>query len=301
MDYGKLISRAVNAVWEHKFLIVLGILVALGGGGGSGLSYNFGGGDFNFDFGQGAQPQTPPDFPQIPELPPEAGVALGGIAALAVLLFCVALLVGLILFVVSTVARGGLIAGVDDVEEAQPTSLSQAWSAGWQRAWTLLGVNILPAIPAVLLAFIGLAMGVGAAGLSQMLGPRVAVGGAVAALLIPLACVLIPVALVLALLRTFANRAAMLEGLGVIASYGRGWSVLWDNVGPAFVLFLLQILINVVVSLLLLPAAILLCLFWPLMIILQGALAAVFSTMWTLAWREWTGAGDANVKAAPVA
>lgn len=299
MDYGRLIRRAVNVVWEHKFLIVLGILVALGGGGGSSINYNFGGGDF--DFGQGTQPQTPPDFPQMPELPPEVGVALGGIAVLAVLLFCVALIVGLILFAVSTIARGGLIAGVEDIEEGQPTSLGQAWSAGWQRVWTLLGVNILPAIPAVLLAFIGVVMGVGAVGLSQMFGPRVAVGGAVAAVLIPLACVLIPIALVLTLLRTFANRAVMLEGLGVMASYGRGWSVLLDNLGSAFVLFLLQILINVVVSLLLLPGAILLCLFWPLMFILQGALAAVFSTMWTLAWREWTGAGEIKVKAAPVA
>lgn len=301
MDYERLIRRAVNAVWEHKFLIVLGILVALGGGGGSSINFNFGGGDFNFDFGQGTQPQAPPDFPQIPELPPEAGVALGGIAVLAILLICVALVVGLVLFVVSTIARGGLIAGVDDIEEERPASLGQAWSAGWQRVWTLLGVNILPAIPAVLLAFIGVVMGLGAAGLSQMFGPRVAVGGAVAALLIPLACVLIPIALVLTLLRTFANRAAMLEGLGVIASYGRGWSVLLDNIGSAFVLFLLQILINVVVSLLLLPFAILLCLFWPLMFVLQGALAAVFSTLWTLAWREWTGAGEIKVKAAPVA
>lgn len=301
MDYERLIRRSVNAVWEHKFLIVLGILVALGGGGGSSINFNFGGGDFNFDFGQGTQPQAPPGFPQIPELPPEAGVALGGIAVLAILLICVALVVGLVLFVVSTIARGGLIAGVDDIEEGRPASLGQAWSAGWQRVWTLLGVNILPAIPAVLLAFIGVVMGLGAAGLSQMFGPRVAVGGAVAALLIPLACVLIPIALVLTLLRTFANRAAMLEGLGVMASYGRGWSVLLDNIGSAFVLFLLQILINVVVSLLLLPFAILLCLFWPLMFVLQGALAAVFSTLWTLAWREWTGAGEIKVKAAPVA
>lgn len=297
MDYGRLVSRAVNVVWENKFLIVLGILVALGGGGGSGsgLSYSFDGGDFNF--GQGAQP----DFPAIPELPPEAGVALGGAALLLVLLFCVALIVGLVLFVVSTVARGGLIAGVADVEEGQPTSLSQAWSAGWQRLWTLLGVNILPAIPAVILALIGMAMGVGAAGLSQILGPRVAVGGAVAAILIPLACVLIPIALVLTLLRTFANRAVMLEGLGVFASYGRGWSVLWNNIGSAFVLFLIQILAGIVITLLLLPATLLLCLFWPLIFVLQGALSAIFSALWTLAWREWTGAGDVKAKAAPIA
>lgn len=299
MNYEALIRRAVNAVWHNKFLIVLGILVALGGGGGSPFSYNFGGGDFNF--GQGPQPQRPPDFPQIPELPPEAGVALGGVAVLVLLLVCVALIVGLVLFAVSTIARGGLIAGVDAVDEERPTGFGDAWSAGWQRVWTLLGINILPAIPAFLLALIAVVIGAGAAGLSQMFGPRVAFGGALAAVLVPLACVLIPIALVLTLLRTFANRAAMLEGLGVVASYGRGWNVLTGNLGSAIVLFVLQILINVVVSILLLPAALLLCLFWPLLFLLQGALAAFFSAMWTLAWREWTGLAGVKEKAAPVA
>lgn len=297
MDYGSIIRRAVNVVWDNKFLIVLGILVALGGGGGSsGVSYNFGGGDF--DFGQGPQPQAPPDFPQLPELPPEAGLALGGVAVLVVALLCVALIIGLVLFVVSTIARGGLIAGVDEIEEGQPMSFGQAWSAGWQRVWTLLGVNILPAIPAVILALIALVMGIGVAALSEAMGVQV---WFLSAVLVPLACVLIPIALVLTLLRTFAIRAAMLEELGVMASYNRGWSVLWDNVGSAIVLFVLQILINVVVTILLLPAAILLCLFWPLLFILQGALAAFFSAMWTLAWREWTGPGEIKAKAAPVA
>lgn len=28
---------------------------------------------------------------------------------------------------------------------------------------------------------------------------------------------------------------------------------------------------------------------WPLLLLIQGAIAAYFSTVWTLAWREWTG------------
>lgn len=295
MDYGKLVSRAVTTVWENKFLIVLGILVALGGGGGSGgASFNFDGGDF----GQGAQPQTPPDFPQIPQLPPEAEVALGGAALLVLLLCCVAVLVGLVLFVLSTVARGGLIAGVNDIEEDQPTSLGQAWSAGWQRVWTLLGIAILPAIPSVILVSIGLILGVGVAAFSQAVGVRME---GLLVVLVPLACVLIPITLVLTLLRTFANRAAMLEGLGVMASYGRGWSVLLENVGSAIIIFVIQILAGIVITLLLIPGALLLCLFWPVAFILQGALSAIFSALWTLAWREWTGLDEIKAKAAPVA
>ena len=30
------------------------------------------------------------------------------------------------------------------------------------------------------------------------------------------------------------------------------------------------------------------CLLWPLFLLIQGATAAYFSTLWTLTWREWT-------------
>ena len=41
MDYGQLLSRAWNIIWEHKFLILLGVLVALGSAGGGGSNANF--------------------------------------------------------------------------------------------------------------------------------------------------------------------------------------------------------------------------------------------------------------------
>jgi hypothetical protein len=51
-------------------------------------------------------------------------------------------------------------------------------------------------------------------------------------------------------------------------------------------LFLIQLGIGIALGLvLLLPA--LCCLLWPLLLLVQGTSAAYFSTMWTLAWREW--------------
>ena len=41
-------------------------------------------------------------------------------------------------------------------------------------------------------------------------------------------------------------------------------------------------------------AAILCCLLWPLLILIQGAISTYFSTLWTLAWREWTAAPAAT-------
>jgi hypothetical protein len=80
-----------------------------------------------------------------------------------------------------------------------------------------------------------------------------------------------------------------------VDAYRRGIGVLTDNLGSALVLFLIQVAVTVVMFILLIvPGAILAlcCLFWPLLALLQGAVTAYFSTMWTLAWRRWTAAGE---------
>jgi hypothetical protein len=211
---------------------------------------------------------------------------------LALVLFGLGLIVALALWVISTLARGGLVAGASAADRDEITSLSQAWSASWNRRWTLLGVAIVPAIPGLVLLFLG-ALG----SLAYMSNVSSAVGvpaaGNVTVVLAMLVCLAIPAALVLELLRTFANRACMLEGLGVLDAYRRGIQVLIDNLGPALILFLLQIAVTIVmVILLIVPGALLAlcCLLWPVLVLFQGAVTACFSTMWTLAWSEWTAA-----------
>lgn len=49
------------------------------------------------------------------------------------------------------------------------------------------------------------------------------------------------------LLRNFAERACILENLGVFAAYRRGWALI-HNLGPAIVLFLVQIALTIVLA-----------------------------------------------------
>src|SRR5690606_23932334 len=116
MDYGQTIKRALNVVWENKYLIVLGILAALGGGkfGGGG-----GGGRGTYENGSGDPFAGGAPFGDI--APEVAGLAAGAI----VLLLCVAIFVGLALWAVSTIARGGLVAGVDAVESGEKSSFGE--------------------------------------------------------------------------------------------------------------------------------------------------------------------------------
>jgi hypothetical protein len=284
MDYGKILSRAWNIVWQNKFLILLGILVALGNGSGGGGG---GGGGGN---GNGQPFGDPGQFEQFSEF----GREIAGLAAGLVLgLVCVGLIIAIVFWVISTIARGGLIAGVDTIESGGQSSFSQAWSAGWQKVWRLLGIGLLPSIPGLILFVAGLFAFVSYGGIFALFGEEFAaplgaagLGGMIAVF----ACIVLPIVLVLSILRNFAERACMLEDLGVIDSYRRGASVLMANLGEAIILFLLQIVLSILLMVMLfLPGLIMVlcCILWPLLLAFQGAISAIVSAMWTLAWRTW--------------
>lgn len=293
MDYGKLLSRTWDLIWEHKFLILLGILVALSSGGSSG----------SISSGSGSLPRSDEDWrPPMPrdwQWSPDRPLRDLGLPALPMLvilvLVCIATIIALAVWMVSTLARGALIAGASTVDSGGVTGFGETFAIAWRKGWTLLGIGILPAIPALLLFLVALG-GIGAYfgwtrvldGIDPSIGPR-----NVWLILGSLTCVALPLALILNLLRTFANRACVLEGQGVFAAYGRGFRVLVDNLGSALLLFLVQVAIGILLGLvLLLPA--LCCLFWPLLILVQGASTAFFSTMWTLAWRQWAAIATAG-------
>jgi hypothetical protein len=283
MEYGKIINRSASIVWQNKFLMVLGILAAIGSGffGGSGGG---GGGDTG-DTGFG-------DPGQFSEFGDEiAAFAIG----VVIVLICVGLLIGIVLWVISTVARGGLIASVSNIEDGEKSSFRQAWSAGWSKVWTLLGISLLPAIPAMIMFVIGLLGFAAYGGIFALFGEEFTETAGIAGLgtvFAILACIFVPIMLALMILRNFAERACMLEDQGVIDAYRRGANVLMENIGQAIILILLQIAIFIVLGLLLfLPGlfALLCCCLWPLLLLLQGAIEAFVSALWTLAWRTWTG------------
>jgi hypothetical protein len=286
MDYGQLMKRAWNLVWEHKFLILLGVLVALGSGGGGNA------GNAASSFGEGgAGVQLPRDF-EFSLRGIMESISIPRYAAISVVIIAgVLLIVGLAVWVLSLVSRGGLIAGVNELDAGQPSNFSEAFRAGWQKVWTLLGIGLIPAIPALLLAVLGAiaaAFYVGNMRVDVVSSPNVGM----TILTVSVTFVLIAITVVLSLLQAFANRACMLEDERVFAAYKRGFSVLMSNVGSALVLFLIQIAVSVAIGLIMILPSIVMalcCLLWPLLILIQGAISAYFSTLWTLAWRQWTG------------
>lgn len=286
MDYGKIFSRAWDIIWKYKFLILLGVLVALGGansGGGNQAQYAFNAEEFQW----GNLPSWENGYAFR-----DLGIPVAYLAG-ALAVAGIAMLVGLLFWITGTLARGGLIRAVDDIEAGQPAGFSEAFKAGWEKGWRLIGIGLIPAIPVLVLLIISLSVFLGYGGIEMLTrGTHPLIGLGTLLPVIVMACLLVPTAIVLGLLRNLANRACMLEDLGVISSYRRGIEVLGDNLGPALLLLLIQIALSLGIWMVMIIPGILIalcCLLWPLLILLSGAFAAYYSTLWTLAWREWTG------------
>jgi len=311
MDFGALLRRAWDLVWNYKWLVLLGVIIALGSGGGSsspnipngsGSRYNFNNSDFNngdFDFDQ-LQRDFERDFQDV--LP-----ALGIGLAVLIPILCIVFAIGIAFWVAAQIARGGLVSAVDTLDGGGTSSFSDAWRAGWQKGWRLLGIGLIPAIPGLLLAIVIIALAAAFIGAASATAQEAlaAAGVGMVITLIAVICIVSLASLVLNLLRTFAERAAMLDDTGVFESYGRGWEVLKDNAGPALILFLIQVGIGIGLAVVLfLPSLFmaLCCIFWPVLLLISGIKETYFSTLWTLGYREWTGRGPAGemvVEAAP--
>jgi hypothetical protein len=247
-------------------------------------------------------------------IPPEAVAAIASAS-------CLAIIIAIALWVISVIARGGLIAGVQQVEEEGSTSFGRAWRVGASRFWTLFGIGVLAAIPMLIAVVLGMIV----LGVTLYAGVQVSEGSSgparIGSILVPVACCgltfvcgLVIVALVLAQIRIYAERAAVIEGLGWIDAFKRGWEVLKENLGPTIILWIIFFFIGLALTLLIMAAFAVVML--PFLAIMTGSdppswaagplccggvlVAVVFaaivafietftSATWTLAYRDLTG------------
>ena len=241
MDFGKVLGRAWEIIWRHKVLWVLGFLAGLGqtGGGTQSLyEYDINGGDLNgFTYRLG---ESTEEF-------------FAAISVLILGVLCLLFIIAIVIWVISVISRGGLIAAVQQVEEDGSTSFRQAWAAGAKKFWTLLGLSILSAIPMIILlivglVFLGLGIGVGlgmldvaeAAAITTLIFVSVVFGGF-------LCCGLFILMIVLEQIRIYGERAAILEDLGWIDAFKRGWQVFKENLGATIILWLIFFALGIVI------------------------------------------------------
>lgn len=301
MDYGKVLGRAWEITWRWKVLWIFGFLASLGQGTQSTSSYRPSDQEFNKMF------QNPAEV-------------LAPIIGVVVAIICILIIIAIILWVVSVISRGALIAGVVQVEDEGSTSFGRAWAAGRKKFWTLFGLGVLAAIPMIILVLLGviffatgIASGVGLMDVQEAAGITTIVTTSIICLCF-LCCGMVVLGMVLEQIRVYGERAAILEDLGWIDAFKRGWQVIKENLGPTIILWLIFfaiglvifMIILVIVGVLTLPFLAMFGLSEPgawmivpaicgglvmlvVFALLRSIVTTYISTTWTLAYRELAG------------
>jgi len=239
MNYMDTLRRGWQLTWNNKWLWLLGFLAALGGGGGIGSSSNW---------STDASTVTPGTTPNIE--PGMIAAIIGG----AALLFCIAFIVGILLWLVSLASKGGLITSVAELDRGQPSSFGRAFRQGWAKLLPLVGMTVLlfliPVILFIILVagFAGTAVAALAAGASADSNALGGILGTAGIIFVCLSCFLLLLSLVLNLIYPFAYRGIMLRDLPVVDSLRHGWRVLRENLGEILLLGLLFFIVNLIIS-----------------------------------------------------
>lgn len=312
MDYGAVLSRAWQIGWRNKALWVLGILAGCsasgrGGGGGpsgSGLQYRFNSSDvppgFYGDFR---------GFERFIENNAEVLILIG------IGLFCLALFVGLFFLALGVIGQGGLIAGYAGADEGAKITLGEGFNFGLQYFWRLLGIRVVFWLAGLV---IGVVLLLGA------LGFGIITLGIGLICLIPLICLLIPVAMAVDAYVALTMVAAIEDDKSVLDAFGRSWQVVKENLGPVIVMGLILVVGGGIVSaILFLPfigvvvpavtgllvgsdeavlggvaiSALCLVAAIPVAIALNGLVTTFITGSWTLTYRRLTGKQGAELAA----
>ena len=233
MDYGKILKRAVEITWRNKALWLFGFLLALfgggwGSGGGQGIQYRM-------DASELARPQW----------------AWGLVLLILVLVMIV------ISVVLGNISRGALIGMVREVEETGTTSTRSGWRSGRSRLWSLIGIDLVTAIPAFIFAL--LLMAIALAPLLLLLAERrvLTVLGILLTVLLGLGvlAVLIIAGIALSILRELAYRHCVLEGKGVWQSIRDGYHTVRAHLRDAGLMWLLLLVIDLATGVVVFPLA----------------------------------------------
>ncbi|HEY2980816.1 MAG TPA: hypothetical protein VGJ22_06515 [Anaerolineales bacterium] len=286
-DFGDVLTRAWQITWKHKVLWIFGILAGCAQGRGNANFNQRGGGN-----GDGpTSPQAQRFFENIGQWISDHPWIVAAIV-IALVLFTI------LLIFLGTVGRIGLIRGTAQAEAGvESLAFGTLFKESLVFFWPVLWLSVL----------IGLAFLV-------LIVPLVAFGFLTAGFgflcIIPLLCVLVPLAWAATIVLEQANAAIVIENLGVTAGMRRGWQVVRSNVGPmivmSLILFVLSFFVGVVlvipVFIIVLPAMLAfgvglgesttpllvagLCFvaYLPVLIVLQGILTAYIGSAWTLTY-----------------
>ena len=303
-DFGGNLRRAWEITWKYKILWLFGILSALAGGRAS-LNFNS-----RPRFPNGFDPTDPNAFPRLQRNFPQ--LTQNTILAIGLGILCLVIIIGIVLFVLHIIGRGGLIGGIQLADTTGQVSFGQAWGIGLKHFWTVLLIGLIVAIVA------------GVLGLGSILA-------AATVCLIPLACIGFLLVAALGVFAYLAQIAAVTENLSFSEAIGRALAIVQANLGSVLLLAVLLTIIDGILGFIIaLPLGIVfapvlaaafaaangnqqaagaalaisgLCLviYIPVLIVLRGIVETWIVSNWTLAYKQLGTQRGPAVAAAPMA
>ena len=230
MRYGTLIKRAFDIVAHRPYLWLLGFLA------GGATTFNFS----SSSYGRPAASRgyQGPGWAVFQNLWNDnwtwiVGI-LGGVA-----------LAGIALFVLGSIATGGIIRAAVEHDEDRPYRLGSAWRAGYATGWRIAGLRLLTLALAILP---GLA--VSALVLAAIAGAGISAGAAVAFGLLAAMATLVSIAfwLALALAYQLAQRLVVLENDRVAQSLSNGFRMIRSHFKEVALGWLILLAVSVAVG-----------------------------------------------------
>jgi hypothetical protein len=226
-EFGEVLTRAWQITQKHKVLWIFGILAGCsraggsGGGGGGGSGYSSRGGE----------------NPDLPRFMDNFGRWIGEhwwVVVLVILALFLLILLGIVL---STIGRIGLIKGTLDVEGgAQGLAWGPLFQASLPYFWRVFGLSFLIGLAFMIVYIPLLLFGVLTAGVGFLC-------------VLPLICILVPVAIVVSVILEQANVAIVAGNLGMLAGLRRGWEIVRANPGPVAVMAIILYVIGLAIGL----------------------------------------------------
>ena len=227
--------------------------------------------------------------------------------AIIVAVICVIWIVSIFL---STIGKISLIRGASQAEGgAERLIFGQLFSESMPYFWRMLGLSLILLLPVFLIAMavaITLVMGIAASGNGDtsfaLLG--------ILPLMLGCFCLLVPVMFVLGMIFRQAERAIVLEDVGVMPALSRGWDIFRANLGTIILMaiilavigFVVGIVVAIPIFIIVFPTmmafivgraenttplifmGICICLYLPVAILAQGIATAFTESAWTLTY-----------------
>src|SRR5262245_51570644 len=144
MSVTSLFRQAWDVVWNHKFMIGLGLLAGIGANTLAGLPSLF------------ALPSMQSSMltmnPAMSGLPAQQQAQVQQMMGMQTgFIYCFFIFIGIPLWVLARVSLGGIVTATRDLSRQQPAGFNASIGAGWARKWPLLGIGFLSSIPLMLL------------------------------------------------------------------------------------------------------------------------------------------------------